>query len=231
MWYLAFFTGLVGSIHCVGMCGPLALTIPMSNRNGYRSITGILLYNFGRITTYGILGLVFSLAGSSLFIGSSQQRLSLVLGIGIIIWALINYFSNANLGSAISLKWFAAVKKPFREILHRKDLPAAGVLGILNGLLPCGLVYLALAQAIAVADPFKGVGIMMVFGLGTVPAMLAFPIFHAALPFTWRKFLVKALPFLAILVGLQLIVRGLDLGWAMLSPKLHEVGQFVTGCP
>lgn len=217
----SFFVGLFGSFHCIGMCGPIAIALPVPNSNNLSFVSGRLLYNLGRVATYSFLGAVFGLLGSRLVISGFQQIISIVLGVVIVIAVIIpgkykSIISQHKMVQKISLPLKSGISNLFKQ----GTFSAMFLIGILNGFLPCGLVYVALAGAIASGDAISGSAVMILFGLGTIPAMLAATIFGKFINLNIRRKITKAIPVFAIILGLLFIFRGMGLGIPYLSPKI-----------
>ena len=217
----AFFVGLVGSLHCIGMCGPIAIALPVPNSGNLSFLAGRILYNLGRVVTYSFLGAVLGLLGGRIVLAGTQQIVSIILGVVIIIAVLLpqkykNYFAQHPLVQKLA--------QPLKEnigVLFRKGtFSAMFLIGILNGFLPCGLVYVALAGAIASGDAISGAAVMILFGLGTVPAMFAASVFGKFINIGIRTKIRKAVPVLAIILGVIFVLRGMNLGIPYLSPRL-----------
>ena len=214
--------GLAGSLHCVGMCGPLAMALPMGQGRD-QQILNILLYNSGRAITYGLLGLLFGWLGNNFFIAGYQQVLSISVGIGILLLYFINS-SKTNLFPFIN-RFTNAIKNALVTQMKSKSLFKSSLLvGILNGLLPCGMVYLAIGSAMATGSIQNGTLLMFSFGLGTIPLMALLMIFGKSIKFSWRLQLKKALPIMVVCMSVLLILRGLNLGIPYVSPRLNVEG-------
>lgn len=215
MLWTALLLGLAGSLHCAGMCGPLALALPAGGGGRARFLAGRLAYNGGRLVTYGALGAVLGLAGRSLALAGVQRGVSVAAGLLLIagVWLLPR---AGGAGSAFRI--VGGLKRALAGLLRRPGLPSLGLLGLLNGLLPCGLVYAAGAASLAAGGAGAGALYMVVFGLGTVPMMLALGLGGRALPVTWRLRLTAAVPAVVCVVGGLLVLRGLALGIPWLSP-------------
>jgi len=208
MLYMALLLGLTGSLHCVGMCGPIALALPVHGGSAARKWTGILLYNSGRVLAYSALGLLVGSLGFLVRIGSWQSVFS--VGIGLVL----------VLSSVFSLAWFekpaprflhgvtGALKRELRRLIGSRRFLSLGVLGILNGFLPCGMVYVALMTAAAGNE--NSALYMAFYGLGTVPAMMAAGLSGQWISLRIRGYFRKAVPYIVALAGLLLIVRGLE---------------------
>ena len=217
----AFFIGLVGSLHCIGMCGPIAIALPVPDSNNLSFFTGRILYNLGRVVTYSFLGVVFGLLGGRIALAGAQQVVSIILGVIIIIAVLLpqkykNYFAQHP---AIQ-KLAQPLKSNIGLLFSKGTFSAMFLIGILNGFLPCGLVYVALAGAIASGDAISGAAVMILFGLGTVPAMFVATIFGKFINVGIRTKIRKAVPVLAIILGVIFVLRGMNLGIPYLSPRL-----------
>ncbi len=226
-WIPAFLLGLVGSLHCAGMCGPLAIALPLqspeANSSGRSSslafLLGRLCYNGGRIITYCLMGVVFGLAGKTLLMAGLQKWLSIALGTALIAGLLAS--QRLALWRPISLA-VEKVKHQMAGLLRQRSVLSLGTLGILNGFLPCGLVYVAATGATATGGILAGAEYMAVFGLGTVPMMLAISLSGKLMPFAWRLKLRRAIPVSVFLLATLLILRGMELGIPYISPVLSS---------
>ena len=215
--------GFFGSLHCIGMCGPLALALLPTNGSQAslaRIATGSLLYNLGRVTTYALLGLLFGLLGSAARLAGLQQFLSIATGVVILLWLVL----PKHLTRRIEAKHHVAaalarVKFWLHRLLRSHRFAAQFGVGLLNGLLPCGFVYLALAGALAQPNIAGSMIFMTLFGLSTTPAMLAIMLPNGLLSPSFRFLLRSLLPIGTALVAVLLIVRGMALGVPYLSPK------------
>lgn len=215
--WTAFILGLVGSLHCAGMCGPLALALPAVKRSGPGFVLGRVAYNGGRLITYCALGLVFGLAGRTLWLAGVQRWVS--IGLGALLLAGLLASRRLALWQPIT-RLVEHVKSHMASLLRQRSLLSLGLLGLLNGLLPCGLVYVACAGATATGSVLAGAQYMAAFGLGTVPMLLAISLFGRLVPITLRLKLRQAIPVSVFLLAALLILRGLALGIPYLSPDL-----------
>jgi sulfite exporter TauE/SafE len=221
---IAFALGLLGSVHCAAMCGPLMLALPAPPGSAPRFVAGRMIYQLSRVTTYALLGVVAGFAGKSLFVIGAQRWLSIALGAAV----LLGFFAAKKIYVAGPVTRFVGVLKTAMSAqLRRRGLRSLALLGSLNGLLPCGLVYAALAGAIAQGAVGRSVVYMAFFGLGTLPTMLAASLSAKIFPIDLRLKLRRLIPAgVCILAGL-LILRGLALGIPYLSPDLASTG---CGC-
>ncbi|MBI3880533.1 MAG: sulfite exporter TauE/SafE family protein [Verrucomicrobia bacterium] len=213
--WTAFLLGLVGSAHCAGMCGPLALALPPTGRSRATFVAGRLAYNLGRVITYSALGVVFGLIGQSLALAGLQRWVSVAAGAAILLSLLASSRFALGVPAINAVDW---LKSGLGKLLQRRSLASVFALGLLNGLLPCGLVYVAAAAATASGDFLLGLESMAAFGLGTVPMMLAFGLMGPKLQFTLRFRLQHLVPASVAVVGMLLVLRGLALGIPYLSP-------------
>lgn len=215
----ALIFGLLGSFHCVGMCGPIAFLLPVDHNNNIRKLGQIALYHFGRLSSYAIIGLLFGLLGKSFSLFGLQQQLSILVGALMILVILLPYkkFSKYN-GSKPIFKIVSKVKSNLGKQLKRKSPDTFYTIGFLNGFLPCGLVYMAVFGAIASGTALEGSLYMGVFGLGTTPLMTTAIYLGNFINLNIRSKIRKAVPVFVILIGLLFILRGMGLGIPYLSP-------------
>lgn len=215
--------GYVGSLHCAGMCGPIALSLPGGNNRGYKFFWGRLLYNTGRVITYTILGTIFGLLGSRIIISEHQQLLSISTGVIILLGTVITFIGDKNMfyGKLFS-RYTSFIKTPLSKLFKTKTNASLLGIGILNGLLPCGFVYLAIAGSLTTGSIYSGIMFMVLFGLGTFPVMLGMSVFGNFLRERIRIPYAKILPALSIFIAILLIMRGLNLGIPYLSPEMDR---------
>jgi hypothetical protein len=228
----ALVLGLLGSFHCVGMCGPIAFVLPVDRSNNYKKVLQIGMYHFGRLISYSIIGLIFGLIGKGLYLFGFQQQLSIFIGIIMIIVVLIPYktFNNHNFSKPV-FKIISKVKSGLGSALKKKTLDTFLTIGFLNGFLPCGLVYMAVFGAIAGGDAIKGSLYMFVFGLGTIPLMTTAIYLGHFLKGALRQKIQKAIPVFVILIGALFILRGLGLGIPYISPApMAEMTKSSINC-
>jgi len=213
----AFLLGTVGSLHCAGMCGPLALALPATGSSRTTFLLGRVAYNGGRILTYCLLGAGFGMVGQTFAFAGFQRWVSLAAGSAILIGLLVSSRFAVSVPIARLVSW---IKSGLGALLHRRSVASTFSLGVLNGLLPCGLVYAACAGAVATGGLISGMEYMAAFGLGTVPMMLGIGLVGKKLQFTLRFKLQRLVPACLALVAVLLILRGLSLGIPYLSPDL-----------
>ncbi|CAZ96408.1 MULTISPECIES: sulfite exporter TauE/SafE family protein [Zobellia] len=224
--------GLMGSLHCVGMCGPIAFMLPVDRSNEFKKFGQIFIYHLGRLMAYGIIGVVFGLLGKGLSIFGMQQKLSIIIGVLMILVILIPYktFNKYNLSKPI-YKMVSKVKNRLGKELKKKSPDTFLTIGFLNGFLPCGLVYMALFGAIAMGNAVQGGLYMMLFGLGTLPLMTVAIYFSGLLKGGIRQKVRKAIPVFVVIIGLLFILRGLGLGIPYVSPApITEMASSAIEC-
>jgi uncharacterized protein len=220
MVYTAFFFGLISSLHCIGMCGPIAMMLPVDRNNPSKKVTQIMTYHLGRLTAYGTIGFIFGMVGKGFFMAGIQQKLSIVLGVIMIIAIVIpeKEFARYNFSKPI-FKVITAIKTKLGSQFKNKSYQSLFTIGLLNGFLPCGMVYVALFGAIAMQSASFGVLYMVLFGLGTIPLMSSVVYIHSFLTLSVRNKIQKVIPYVGILIGLLFILRGLGLGIPYVSPS------------
>lgn len=232
MLVLAFTLGLFGSLHCVGMCGPIALLIPLQRqRKGFRYLQ-LGVYFIGKTLTYALMGLLFGLVGEGVFIAEYQQEFSIFAGFLMILMGLFSllHLRVKGLGTPL-LKGFSLLKNALGKQLSKKTITSSLSIGFLNGFLPCGLVYTALFGALAMDNWRGSMTYMTAFGVGTIPLMLLLILLGDFLPLALRRRLNQWLPLVVILVGILFILRGLGLGIPYLSPAdTHLILHPKTDC-
>jgi sulfite exporter TauE/SafE len=224
--FTAFLIGLLGSFHCIGMCGPIAIALPVPKSSNLSFITGRILYNLGRVVTYSFLGALLGLLGGRIALAGAQQVVSIVLGFVIIIAVLLpqkykNYFAQ----HPITQKLAQPLKANIGVLFKKGTFSAMFLIGILNGFLPCGFVYIGLAGSITSGDAASGAAVMVLFGLGTVPVMFTASVFGKFINMGIRTKLRKAIPVFALLLAAVFILRGMNLGIPYLSPKLSNQSE------
>lgn len=219
---IAFFIGLFGSLHCVGMCGPLAFAIPVSKSNWWLIISDKLLYNFGRVISYTLLGFLIGFIGRQFWINGLQQGISLFSGLLIIMAGLSRMF-KMRLYKSNAL---TALTSPVKRLLAYALKNHSGhlLIGLLNGFLPCGFVYLALVGAVNTTAPIEAAQYMFWFGIGTFPLMLIATVSSGFIGLPLRRRINRLIPYLMVCLGFWFIIRGLELSIAYVSPPKPKTG-------
>lgn len=226
-FWTALLLGLVGSAHCAGMCGPLALALPAGGDSRAVFLASRFAYNLGRIITYAGMGAVFGLVGQGFVLAGVQRWVSLVLGAII----LVGLFLSPRLIKATAVAVAVTrLKAALGRLLRARTLTASLAFGLLNGLLPCGLVYVACAGAVATGNLARGVQYMVVFGIGTVPMLLGIALLGKQLQLVLRFRLQRLIPVSLAVVGALLLLRGMALGIPYVSPKLPAQPGVAADC-
>lgn len=225
-----FVLGAVSSFHCVGMCGPIAFSLPVHYLPKSQKALGIFLYNLGRIFTYSLLGLLFGFVGRQVYLGGMQQGFSVFLG-ALILFALLGSFLPKKLFRVRwAEKFTQALQRFIGRYMQQRKLYGLFVLGAANGLLPCGMVYFAITGAMAAGTVDGGVLFMAAFGFGTLPAMFALSFFGSMIGIAARNTMKKAVPYVLFTMGILLILRGLNLDIPYVSPYLHNHSKDGISC-
>ncbi|WP_293296799.1 sulfite exporter TauE/SafE family protein [Allomuricauda sp.] len=216
----ALVLGLLGSLHCLGMCGPIAFMLPLDQTNQVKKTAQLSIYHFGRLLAYGVIGVLFGLLGKGLSLFGIQQKLSIGIGALMIVLVLVpaKYLNGHKLLTPI-YSIIGKVKSKLGAELKKKTPDTFLTIGFLNGFLPCGLVYMALLGAIAMGSPVEGGLYMMIFGLGTVPLMSLVVYSRGMFNTSIKSKIQKLIPVFVVIIGVLFIVRGLGLGIPYVSPK------------
>ena len=219
MLWSGFILGLLGSFHCIGMCGPIAFLLPVDRSNSLKKFSQVLSYHIGRLITYGIIGLIFGMIGKSLYIFGLQQQLSIIIGTIMIVAVLIpTHLTNKLKPFQPIYRIISKVKSALGNALKKKTTDTFLTIGFLNGFLPCGLVYMAVFASLATGQAVMGSLYMVLFGLGTIPLMTAAVYIGKFLNARVKQKIQKAIPVFVIIIGVLFILRGLGLGIPYISP-------------
>jgi uncharacterized protein len=224
--WTGFIVGLVGSMHCVGMCGPIALALPVFGETRFKIIVGRLLYNLGRIITYSVMGALFGLFGSRLVLFGLQQYLSVIIGALILGYVIIPRKWKTRISEQrFYMHIVTFIKSNFSKLISKRTNRSLFTIGLLNGVLPCGFVYVGIAGAAATGNWINGAAYMALFGIGTTPIMFATAMLGKIITFDLRKKINKMVPAFTAVLALLFILRGLNLGIPYLSPKFEYQPQ------
>ncbi len=228
-----FSLGAVSSLHCVGMCGPLALALPVHHLSKAQQLVSLFLYQLGRIITYSSLGLVFGLAGRKIYLAGFQQWFSVIMGITVLALVILYSVYKNPLQPFLFKKMFSAVQSYMMKAFRSKKSGMGFVLlGMANGLLPCAMVYVAIAGALTSTQVSYSVLFMAMFGAGTLPAMMIIGYFGKMISLPVRNMFRKSIPVFMTIMAIVLILRGMNLGIPFISPMLHgPVGEAVICRP
>jgi sulfite exporter TauE/SafE len=211
MSYIAFMLGLLGSMHCLVMCGPLVMGVArLSDQSFLHKIKQASVYNFGRIGAYVLLGIVFSMIGSALSVVGLQKAMSIITGAFLILLLVFSldiesFIFKSSRARSLYARYFNYLSKSTIVLANEY---AVG-LGFLNGLLPCGMVYVALAGAMASDTIFNGAVFMFLFGIGTLPMMFSLMVGAQWVKRLGRNRLKRFIPIAQFCLGVYLIYRGI----------------------
>jgi len=220
MLWSGFILGLLGSFHCVGMCGPIAFVLPLDRKSRSKRMFQVSLYHLGRMITYSLIGLLFGLLGRGLYLFGLQQKISVITGVLMILAVVLAATSIKTFRfSAPLYKAVSGLKNKLGAALKKKSPDTFLTIGFLNGFLPCGLVYMAVFGAIAAGDLLQSSLYMILFGMGTIPLMTTAVYFGNFLTGKIRHRIRKVIPVFVVIVGVLFIFRGLGLGIPYISPK------------
>ncbi|MEM6316063.1 MAG: sulfite exporter TauE/SafE family protein [Bacteroidota bacterium] len=230
IFWTAFTIGLFGSLHCIGMCGPITLAMPLEKNSRFYLLTNSLLYNFGRAITYALLGIFIGIIGEGILFAGLQKVLSIFTGI----FLLGMVFFSVNLEAKIVSfpffnQFYLKVKSLLGRYLKKNTQGTVLTIGMLNGLLPCGLVYLALIGALSAGTIWASSLYMFAFGLGTMPLMLLFLWFGKSAHQKYRYQLRRLYPVFLTVLAIWFIYRGANF---YLPPdfKLSAALQYIPMC-
>ncbi|HKJ30790.1 MAG TPA: sulfite exporter TauE/SafE family protein [Balneolales bacterium] len=228
MIWTGFLIGLFGSFHCIGMCGPIAMALPGSNQSRSRVIINRVIYNLGRTISYSMLGILMGLIGKQISLAGFQQILSVIIGIFILTYTLIPFRFGSRL---LELSGFQRIILKIQHTIGRlfklNNQFAMVAIGMLNGLLPCGLVYAGLGGSLLTGSVSGGFVFMILFGFGTMPLMLLTSLIPHFAGFKLRRRINRFIPYAAAILAILFILRGLSLGIPYVSPILPHTGTAI----
>ncbi|NNK88834.1 MAG: sulfite exporter TauE/SafE family protein [Flavobacteriaceae bacterium] len=233
MLWSGFIIGLLGSLHCIGMCGPIAFMLPVDRSNNLNRIVQVSMYHIGRLLTYTLIGLIFGWIGQGLYLFGIQQQLSIIIGLAMILIvvlpsSLLNRFSI----SRPIYRLISKLKSTLGSTLKKRSPDTLLTIGFLNGFLPCGLVYMAAIGSVASGSILEGALYMFLFGLGTVPMMTGAIYFGKFINQKTRNRIRRAIPVFVVIIGVLFVLRGLGLGIPYISPApmVDMAGEATINC-
>ncbi|QXP74396.1 sulfite exporter TauE/SafE family protein [Tenacibaculum sp. AHE15PA] len=231
MFISAIIFGLVGSFHCIGMCGPIAFMLPVDRTNKIKQFFQILSYHLGRLFTYSLIGLLFGFLGKGFYFFGFQQQLSIIVGVLMILTIVLpKAFQKYNFSKQLN-RFIMKVKSALGKELKKKGNDTFFTIGFLNGFLPCGLVYMAVFGALATTNALSGSLYMFIFGLGTIPLMTIVIYVGNFANGLVRKRIQQVIPFVVVFIGVLFVLRGLGLGIPYVSPlPVTNLVNTVQGC-
>jgi sulfite exporter TauE/SafE len=204
--------------------------IPVDRTNPAKKTTQIITYHLGRLTAYALIGLVFGLVGKGFFLAGIQQRLSVFIGVAMIITILTpeRVLANYNFSKPV-YRLISKIKSSLGKQFKNKSYQSLFTIGLLNGFLPCGMVYVALFGAIAMQNVPFGILYMLLFGIGTIPMMSSVTYLNSIMTVSFRNKIQKAIPYVGVIIGILFILRGLGLGIPYVSPA--NMSLFIQETP
>lgn len=221
---IALGLGLTSSLHCIGMCGPIAFSLGIDPRNKWNFAAKNITYQLGRVSTYSILGMILGIVGKSISFAGWQQPLSIFIGVLMIIMAILpKNLSSSNFGYVPFAKFMLHLKRHLGTYMRKKNYSSLYITGLLNGLLPCGAVYAALTGSIAMGSIVGGAAFMFSFGLGTIPLMFAAVLMGNVISIQTRQKILKLLPIFMVILGVLFILRGMNLDIPFISPTTENL--------
>ncbi len=225
---MALVMGLTGSLHCAGMCGPIIWVMPFQRLGGFKKWLGLALYHFGRITVYALLGAVLY-SFKSLFHPQVQQYISIALGAMLLVLGIMAFFPSSRF--TVRLPWTGFVQRRLGAFMGHPSVFSLFITGMLNGLLPCGLVYMALSATVMAPTVYNAMLLMYTFGLGTVPMMVALTIIKDRTRIMHAVHFRKFVPVVMLFFGCLFVLRGMNLGIPYVSPKVTiEQNEVKASC-
>ena len=221
---MALLMGFTGSLHCAGMCGPIVWIMPFQAFSGYKKVVALAMYHIARISVYAALAIVLH-SFRSLFDPKVQQYISIMLGAILLVVGIFSFVPNHVI--KFKLPWAEYVKKKLGQFIGKPGLGVLAITGALNGLLPCGLVYMALSASLTATTALQAAGMMYVFGAGTLPMLVSITLLKTKLAFLRTNHIRKLVPVVVFSFGCLFILRGMNLGIPYLSPRVvveqHEI--------
>ena len=220
-----FLIGVLGSFHCAAMCGPIALVLPSGSSRGATFYLGRILYNGGRVVTYALLGVTLGYLGKSIMLAGLQRSVSILIGCVIALAVFVPSMVKSVLARCSPLnRLHSILKVQFAGLLHRRSQLSLFLIGMLNGFLPCGFVYVALAGAVTLGEGLRGMMFLVGFGLGTMPVMLTISFLGRKISSALRTRVAILAPVLTLAIAVLFILRGLNLGIPYISPSITTEG-------
>jgi sulfite exporter TauE/SafE len=214
--------GFVGSMHCIGMCGPLIMAVPFAKLSGFKKFFSIIQYHLARSIAYGFIGAIVGVAGWQVYLSGYQNEISILSGVLILVVTLFPFVFKYKISNVIPI---SMVSHLYSRVLKMNSIFHFIFLGFINGLLPCGLVYSALIAAVSMGSIETSFMYMFYFGMGTLPAMYLISVSGNFLQLFFKSHYRWAVPFIVSMVAVLLILRGLSLGIPYISPIIHTDGN------
>ncbi len=215
-----FILGISSSLHCIGMCGPIAMALPLNRKSNATILSGALQYNLGRTITYALLGVIAGSIGLTVHTFGFLQWASILSGILLILFAWRKLLSRVSFLHAPNFFFSTKLNGLLGKIVRSNNPAKLWLFGALNGLFPCGMVYAALLNSILAGSPMNSSLAMIAFGIGTLPAMIFVSFAIGKISKDRQQSFRRALPYILSLVGVIVILRGMNLNIPYLSPRV-----------
>lgn len=222
MWAALGFGFLTG-FHCIGMCGPIAVSLPLKSNTWFSRVSSAVIYNLGRTVTYSAMGLIFGFVGQGFRMAGMQQWLAIVIGSVMILSVFFPLLFNSIAARSPLFSLVNKIKASLGLLFGKKTYSSLFFIGLLNGLLPCGPVYVAIGLSLAAGSALNGMFYMALFGLGTIPIMLGLNLLGNFVSAPMRKYMRKVVPVFIVLMGIWFVMKGLGLGVHFVSPPDHKL--------
>ena len=216
--------GFTTGFHCLGMCGPIALSLGLNKKQQVNYHLQNTTYQLGRIFTYSVLGAILGLVGEAFNLAGFQSYLTIFAGVVLIFMAIVS-FGGTDFATKVPFlnKYLMGVKVKLGKLLSQSDYSSRFLTGVLNGFLPCGMVYMALTASLAAGSVLKSASFMALFGVGTFPFMYLAVLFGNMLNTATRNKILKVVPAMMIVLGGLFILRGMEIGIPYVSPKKESL--------
>jgi uncharacterized protein len=230
IFFTALLLGVFSSLHCVGMCGPIALALPLVRTNTFTVILSFVAYHLGRIVSYTLLGIIAGIIGIGFYNSIDQRWIFIACGVLIVLWVLVPLTNPENWRIMRNNLLIGGIRKKMGSLFRKRSIGSTFTIGILNGFIPCGMVYIALMSAVATGKWSSGGMFMLFYGLGTIPLMLILNFSWEMVKPVFRKKLVRLSPVFVGIIGVLLVLRGLELGIPFISPSVLPEASGMTMC-
>ncbi len=224
---MAFLMGVTGSLHCAGMCGPIIWIMPFQVFSGIKRILALAMYHIARVSVYALMALTLY-SFRSMFTPKLQQYVSISLGAILLLVGILTFLPNNML--KVKLPWTGYVQKQLSKVVGNPGLHTIFIAGILNGLLPCGLVYMALSTSMTASTSVEAVKLVYMFGFGTIPMLVGITLLKSKMNFIRFSHIKKFVPIVVFSFGFLFVLRGLNLGIPYISPKLEVTEHKIKAC-
>lgn len=219
--------GFTGSLHCAGMCGPIVFIMPFQAFSGLKKALALGAYHVSRISVYAGMAVILH-SFRQLFNPQLQQYISLTLGVTLLVAGILSFFSGHI--RTFKLPWSGLVQNQLGKLMQNPGIGSIAASGFMNGLLPCGLVYMALSASLSMDTALNAAIMVVFFGIGTMPMLISITLLKSRLRFLTGAHLRRLVPVVVFAFGCLFVLRGLNLGIPYLSPKVEMTQTGVHSC-